>query len=165
MQPKEPSYLIGQLAKAAGVKTDTVRFYEKSGLLPRTERTAAAYRVYDETALKRLLFIKQAQSLGFSLDEIKRILSLRGQGTETCRCVIAIAEATLSETGQKLRELQEFHDRLKRALIAWKQSAARRRKCPAEFCDLIEGSASKVTPAHRPRFPKQPSPGMRKRVS
>ncbi len=164
MQPKEPSYLIGQLAKAAGVKTDTVRFYEKSGLLPRTERTAAAYRVYDETALKRLLFIKQAQSLGFSLDEIKRILSLRGQGTETCRCVIAIAEATLSETGQKLRELQEFHDRLKRALIAWKQSAARRRECPAEFCDLIEGSASMVTPAQRPKFRKQPSTGMRKRV-
>ena len=71
-------------------------------------------------------------------DEIKRILSLRGQGPETCRCVIAIAEATLSETGQKLRELQEFYDRLKHALPAWKQTAARRRRSRAEFCDLIE---------------------------
>jgi DNA-binding transcriptional MerR regulator len=138
MKTPSDSYLIGQLAKAVGVKTDTVRFYEKSGLLPRTERTAAAYRVYDEAALRRLRFIKQAQSLGFSLDEIKRILGLRGQGSETCRCVIAIAEATLSETGQKLRELQEFHDRLKCALTAWKQSAARRRRSRAEFCELIE---------------------------
>ncbi len=157
--------LMGQLAKLAGVKTDTVRFYEKCGLLPRTERTAAAYRVYDETALKRLLFIKQAQSLGFSLDEIKRIRSLRGQGTETCRCVISIAEATLSETGQKLQELQEFNDRLKHALTAWKQSAARRRRCRAEFCDLIEGSASKVTSAHRPEPPKRPSRRLHNLVS
>jgi DNA-binding transcriptional MerR regulator len=124
MTTPSDSYLIGQLAKAAGVKTDTVRLYEKSGLLPRAERTPAAYRVYDEAALRRLRFIKQAQVLGFSVDEIKRILNLRGEGSETYRCVIAIAEATLSETEQKLRELQQFRDRLKRAVSEWKISTA-----------------------------------------
>ncbi|MGA8481778.1 MAG: MerR family transcriptional regulator [Chthoniobacterales bacterium] len=89
---------IGRLAKLAGVRPDTVRFYEHESLLPRPERSSAGYRIYDEAALKRLHFIKQAQPLGFSLDEIRRILSLRGRGKETCRCVIAMAEATLTET-------------------------------------------------------------------
>lgn len=138
--------LIGQLAKRAGVKPDSVRFYERSGLLPAPRRTDSGYRVYDEAALKQLCFIKRAQSLGFTLDEVKRILSLRGEGKTTCRCVLAIAEATLSETAQKLRELQEFHDRLKHALTAWKKSAARRRSSRAEFCDLIEGLPEALIP-------------------
>ncbi len=130
--------LVGQLARLAGVKADTVRYYERQGLLPKPERTATSYRVYDEAALRQLRFIKQAQSLGFSLDEIKRILSLRGEGSETCRCVLAIAEATLSDTEEKLRELQQFRDRLKQAVAEWKRSTVRRRNCRAEFCDLIE---------------------------
>lgn len=141
--------LIGQLAKLAGVKPDSVRFYERSGLLPKPQRLASGYRAYDESALRRLRFIKQAQSLGFSLDEIKRILNLRGAGSETCRCVLAIAEATLSDTEEKLRELQEFHDRLKQAVTDWKRSAARRRKCHAEFCDLIEKTETQGVPAAR----------------
>lgn len=138
MTNRNERILIGQLARLAGVGVDTVRFYERARLLPAPDRTAAGYRQYPTEAVARLRFIKQAQALGFSLDEIKRILSLRGQGAETCRCVIAIAEATLSETEEKLHELQEFHDRLKRAVTGWKRSAARRRNCRAEFCDLIE---------------------------
>jgi DNA-binding transcriptional MerR regulator len=94
--------------------------------------------------LKRLRFIKQAQALGFSLDEIKRILSLREMGAATCRCVVAIAEATLSDTEAKLRELRQFHRRLKRAVADWKRGTARRRKCHPEFCDLIERTAGKL---------------------
>jgi DNA-binding transcriptional MerR regulator len=63
---------IGQLAKLAGVRPDTVRFYEHDGLLARPERSAAGYRIYDEAALKRLRFIKQAQALGFSLERKTR---------------------------------------------------------------------------------------------
>jgi len=135
-----PLLLIGQLAKEAGVKSDTIRFYEKQGLLPEPARSAAGYRIYDESALKRMRFIKRAQSLGFSLEEIKRIMEMRGSGGETCRCVIGIAESTLAELTKKLREMQAFHDRLEHALQGWKKNAARRRKCPAEFCDLIEMS-------------------------
>jgi DNA-binding transcriptional MerR regulator len=67
-------------------------------LLTRPERTLAGYRIYDEAVLNRLRFIKKAQALGFSLDEVRRILSLRKQGQSACRSVIAKAEAALSET-------------------------------------------------------------------
>ena len=129
---------IGQLAKLAGVSSDTVRFYERDGLLVRPERSPAGYRIYDEVALKRLRFIKQAQALGFSLDEIRRILSLRGRGKETCRCVIAMAHATLVETEKKLKELQKFHDALKANLARWQQSSEQGGQIVAEFCSLIE---------------------------
>jgi len=85
--PPERPLLIGELAKQAGVKPDSVRFYERNNLLPKPQRSANGYRVYDEAAPNRLKFIKRAQALGFSLDEIRRILNLRGQGKETCRCV------------------------------------------------------------------------------
>ncbi|MBA2272257.1 MAG: heavy metal-responsive transcriptional regulator [Chthoniobacterales bacterium] len=131
--------LIGQLARLAGVKPDSVRFYERNGLLPRPERAANGYRAYDEAALKRLRFIKKAQSLGFTLDEVRRILTLRGQGSTTCRSVLAIAEATLADTETKLRDLQQFRDLLAANVRRWKKLPARR-KCAAEFCDLIESS-------------------------
>ncbi|MFN2475483.1 MAG: heavy metal-responsive transcriptional regulator [Chthoniobacterales bacterium] len=132
--------LIGQLAEAAGVKPDTVRFYERVGLLPKPDRAPSGYRAYDEAALTRLRFIKKAQSLGFSLDEVRRILSLRGQGSTTCRSVLAIAEATLAETEIKLRDLQEFRDSLALNVKRWRKLPARR-KCATEFCDLIESSS------------------------
>ena len=134
----EKSLLIGRLAKLSGVKPDTIRFYERSGLLPKPSRTASGYRTYDDAALKQVRFIRKAQSLGFSLDEIRRILSLRGQGKETCRCVIAIAEATLAETETKLKELHQFKDRLTANLTRWKQK--RRGPMAAEFCALIEAA-------------------------
>ena len=85
----EKPLLIGRLAKLSGVTPDTIRFYERSGLLPKPSRTASGYRVYNDAALNQVRFIRKAQSLGFSLDEIRRIMSLRGHGKETCRCVIA----------------------------------------------------------------------------
>lgn len=137
-EPKLGKLLIGELAKSAGVGTDTVRFYERTGLLSKPERTAAGYRVYDARSVKRLRFIKNAQGLGFSLDEVRRILSLRGQGAETCRCVVAMAEATLSETETKLNELQRFRDGLATKLKQWKRTP--KGKAAAEFCTLIENA-------------------------
>ena len=138
--------LIGQLAREAGVKPDTVRFYEKQNLLPKPTRTAAGYRVYDQAALQQLRFIKQAQSLGFSLQEIHRILNLRGEGRTTCRCVLAIAEATLSETEAKLRELQKFRDGLKKQVRQWRAKTQSGGKMAADFCALIESSAQAQRP-------------------
>ena len=135
----EKPFLIGKLAKLAGVKPDTVRFYERSGLLPKPSRAASGYRVYNDDALRRVRFIRKAQSLGFSLDEIRRIMNLRGRGKETCRCVIAMAEATLSEAETKLKELRNFRDRLATNLERWKRQ--RRGPIAAEFCALIEGAS------------------------
>lgn len=132
--------LIGQLAKAAGVKTDTVRFYERAGLLPPASRTANGYRIYDEAAQNRIRFIKRAQALGFSLEEIRRILTLRGRGRETCECVVRMAEASLAEIEAKLRELQTFRDALATNLVRWRKAPRGNRA--AEYCALIENSAA-----------------------
>lgn len=130
--------LIGKLAKSAGVKADTIRFYERAGMLPKPQRLPTGYRIYSERDLAQLQFIRKAQSLGFSLDEIKRILNLRGRGPETCRCVIAMADATLAETKTKLKELQRFHDALQRHVRKWKRQP--RPTAHAEFCALIQNA-------------------------
>src|SRR5438132_6400139 len=103
----ERPLLIGRLAKLAGVKSDTVRFYERSGLLPKPSRTASAYRVYDDAALKQLRFIKKAQSLGFSLDEVRRILHLRGQGGRTCRAVLRNRRSNVGGNGNQTARAAE----------------------------------------------------------
>ena len=139
MAPPVQRYLIGHLAKLAGVQPDTIRFYERTGLLPKPGRSPNGYRSYDKPALDKIRFIRKAQSLGFSLDEIRRILHLRGQGKTTCRCVIAMAEATLSETETKLKELQNFRDNLASNLTRWRKTSGRV-KAVAEFCALIESS-------------------------
>ena len=135
----EKPLLIGQLAASAGIKPDSVRFYERTGLLPKPRRSPAGYRVYDERAVSRLRFIKKAQALGFSLDEIFRILNLRQRGDSACHSVLKIAEATLEETELKLRKLRNFRDSLAANVARWRRLPARR-KCAAEFCDLIETS-------------------------
>jgi MerR family transcriptional regulator, copper efflux regulator len=140
---KEKPLLIGRLARLVGVKPDTIRFYERRGLLPKPQRMASGYRVYDDRALKQVRFIRRAQSLGFGLDQIRRILSLRAQGKETCRCVIEMAEATLAETEAKLKALQEFRDALARNLERWKRVP--RGRLVAEFCALIESSGREAS--------------------
>jgi DNA-binding transcriptional MerR regulator len=131
--------LVDLPAKRAS-NPNTVRFYERSGLLPRPSRAANGYRLYNQDTLRRLRFIKQAQALGFSLDEIRHILNLRGRGKETCRCVLAIAETTLTETEQKIYDLQRFRDALVDRLASWRKQAGSRNHLAAEFCALIESA-------------------------
>lgn len=145
--------LIGQLARAAGVKADTVRFYERTGLLAKPARTFADYRVYDPADVNQLRFIRQAQSLGFTLEEIRRILRLRGHGRETCECVIRMAEASLGEVETKLRELQAFRDGLAENLARWRRTSGKGARLAAEFCALIE----KSRPSHHAAS-REPAP-------
>ena len=140
MTVKASRLLIGQLAKAAGVRPDSIRFYERTGLLPRPERLSSGYRTYDEVALRRVRFIKRAQGLGFSLGEIGRILRIRDQGGPACPCVLQIAETTLAETEHQLRRLEEFAGRLRRDLRRWKKMTGADSQVASEFCVLIESS-------------------------
>lgn len=142
MSPTKSSapLFIGALAKAAGVTPDAIRFYEREGLLPVPRRLASGYRAYEPAHLKRLSFIKQAQALGFSLADIRRILRLRERGEPACPSVIRIAEQTLNDVQAKLRELQTFADALSDRLEAWKGPDCCRKNAPAEFCALIESS-------------------------
>ena len=104
---------IGQLAQRAGVGVETVRYYEREGLLEEPPRRASGYRQYPEEAVKRLHFIKRAQKLGFSLKEINELLLLRVDGQTACEEVKQRTEAKIAEVERKLVELQ----RVRQALI------------------------------------------------
>jgi MerR family copper efflux transcriptional regulator len=103
---------IGKLASAAEVGVDTVRFYERAGLLKRPQRTPSGYRLYAEADAARLRFIRRAKTLGFSLDEIAELLRLNDGGGRR-GAVRAVAERRLKEIEQKLAELGRMRDTLR----------------------------------------------------
>jgi len=97
--------LIGKLADALGVPPETVRFYERRGLLPEPERASNGYRLYRDAALHRLRFIRTAQAAGLTLAEIGAIIDLRDEGTVPCGHVGVLLETKLAEVQQRQRHL------------------------------------------------------------
>lgn len=128
---------IGELAKQAGVKVETLRFYERQGLLPPPMRTDSGYRQYSSDDLHRLRFIQQAKSFGFSLREIKDVLRARGRGECPCTDVVAIAEQHLRETTDQIAKLSLFRTELSKAIRGWKRTKPNKLSTGA-FCVLIE---------------------------
>lgn len=99
---------IGQLAKSAQVGVDTIRFYEKQGLMPRAMRRASGYREYGHDDLLRLKFIRRAKDLGFSLEEIAELLALKRLPSRGVEKVKAVARQKLLQVDVKLAELQRL---------------------------------------------------------
>jgi len=128
---------IGELAKRSGVTVQAVRFYERLKLLPEPQRKDSGYRVYSETDLKRLRFVRQGKSLGFSLDEIRDILRMRERGHCPCGEVVSIAERHLQSVEQQITQLSQFRDGLSRAVKQWKKSGKQTISADA-ICVLIE---------------------------
>ena len=95
-------HTIGKLAMLAEVTTDTVRYYEKEGLLIPVSKTAAGYRLYDEDTIRRLRFIRQAQQCGFSLTEIRELLTLRNSDEACCKDVKSVAIAKKMQLEHKI---------------------------------------------------------------
>jgi DNA-binding transcriptional MerR regulator len=95
----------GQVAKASGVNIQTVRFYEREGLLPPPQRTASGYRQYSDDAVRVVTFIKRAQELGFTLREAKQLLRLRSPGPKRAVAAKTAAEAKLRDIDEKIRDL------------------------------------------------------------
>lgn len=103
---------IGELAKAANVNLETVRYYEREGLLPKPPRTESGYRMFPRDAVHKLRFIKTAQELGFSLGEIKDLLDLRLSSKADRADVRQRAEAKIAEIENKIRALKRMKDAL-----------------------------------------------------
>ena len=104
---------IGELAASAGVHVQTIRYYERRGLLPEPERRPSGYREYGQETLDRLHFIKHAQELGFTLTEIGELLALRLDPNTPAAAVKARAEAKIADIDRKLHDLE----RIKHALV------------------------------------------------
>mgnify|MGYP002623553893 CR=1 FL=1 len=113
-----PSLTIGALAKAADIGVETVRFYERKGLLPEPPRTQAGYRQYPPETVDRLRFIRRAQGLGFSLREIMELLNLRVDEIAACGPVEAQAREKLEQVAGKIAELRRIQSALRRLVRA-----------------------------------------------
>ena len=105
---------IGRLAKQLGVNLETVRYYERTGLLPKPPRLRSGYRSFPPSTVPRLRFIKRSQELGFSLAEIRQLLALRADPDRDCASVCQQARQKLTEVDQKIKELQRMQRALKR---------------------------------------------------
>ena len=103
---------IGELARRTGAKVETIRYYERIGLLPEPGRTAANYRAYDASHLARLSFIRRGRGLGFSLDDVRELLGLADQRDRSCAAVDVIAGRHLAETERKIADLAALRDEL-----------------------------------------------------
>ncbi len=104
----------GKLAKDSGVNVETIRYYERRGLLPRPPRKTSGYRLWPSDTVKRIRFIKHAQELGFSLREISELLSLRTDKTTSCSEIKRIAEEKIADIDQRIRSLMKIRKALKR---------------------------------------------------
>lgn len=104
----ENGFFIGELAKQAQVTIDTIRYYEKIGLLPKPQRRSSGYRQYDTRTLDRIIFIKQAQELGLSLVEIAELLSFQKNDRSTCLKMQNLLTSKIKNIDQRIAVLHNF---------------------------------------------------------
>lgn len=127
---------IGKLAEQAGVNIETVRYYERRGLLVAPPRTGSGYREYEPEAVARLHFIKRAQHLGFTLAEVEELLALRVRNERACGTVGRKTRDKIALVQAKIRELQAIERRLARLASAC-ESGQRTGECP--MLEELEG--------------------------
>ena len=123
---------IGQVASGAGVNIQTVRYYERRGLLPEAPRTPSGYRTYEPEAVARLRFIKRAQDLGFSLEEIAELLKLRVEHGAACEAVEAKAKEKIAMVEKRIDDLR----RMRTVLVELSQACDLRE--PTSDCPVLE---------------------------
>ncbi len=123
---------IGQVAKRAGVNVETIRFYERKGLIKQPPRHAGGYREYPHDAIARIRFIKRAKELGFSLTEISELLLLQADPRATCGDVKQKAEVKISTIHGRIQDLQKMKCSLEQLAAACKGSG------PLDDCPIID---------------------------
>lgn len=107
------TFAIGELGRATDTKVETVRYYERIGLLSQPRRTSGNYRAYDRGHLNRLSFIRRSRDLGFSLDQVRALLDLADQRDRPCEAVDEIARGHLAEVERKIADLEALRDELR----------------------------------------------------
>lgn len=122
----------GELAKASGIGVETVRYYERIGILPEPERTPSGHRRYGQADLRRVRFVRAAQELGFTLTEIRELLELRVEAGKSCRHVAAKADDVILRIDRKIDEL----DSMRRGLGALRDCCDR--QTPTGDCPILD---------------------------
>lgn len=128
----------GEVARRAGVNRQTIRYYERRGLLPAPPRTRSNYRAYPADAVLRVRFIQRAQELGFTLEEIRELLSLRAAPRARCADVRRRAEAKVRDIDRRIRTLEVMRGALARLITECSGSG------PVTECPILEALDSEV---------------------
>ena len=121
---------IGSLSKQSGVNVETIRFYERSGLLPAPQRTPSGYRSYRPEDVRRLRFIRRGRELGFSLEEIRELLELAAQPQQPCASADRMVREHLDAIETRIRDLQNLRQELRKLCDC--------RSAEVEHCRLLE---------------------------
>lgn len=149
------SLLIGDVARRTGITPATIRYYESIGLVSPPPRSGAGYRRYGETALEELNFIKKAQGLGFSLEEVQEIFRLSRRGEAPCSHVLELSKRHLAAVEERIKQLARFRDELAGDIAHWEQQ--NQPSCSG-VCQMIAGAKERTAPLalHR-KAPVQPA--------
>lgn len=134
-------FTIGKLATASDLRPDTLRYYEREGLLRPAGRSAGSYRLYDRDALRRLRFIRQAQACGFTLTEIKQLLALRGREAACCGDVRTRAIEKKLQLEAKIRAMKAMSGALDRLI-----EDCARKDAPIDECPILEAFEEATMP-------------------
>ncbi len=126
------SLTVGQLAREAGINLETVRYYEREGLLPKAPRSASGYRLFPTDATRRLRFIRRAQELGFSLKEIRELLALRLSPRSSTAEIRKRAEAKIADIEGKIKSLESMSKSLRKLTKSCAGCA------PVSECPILE---------------------------
>jgi len=139
------------VARQTGVSTDTLRHYERRGLLPRVSRTVAGYRQYSAATVERVLLIQRALVVGFSLSDLKRVLAVRDKGGSPCGGVRALVGERLEQLNRRIDELLALREELRRLLTDWDERLAKTPK--GSRAHLLEtlGASTAIEAARRNR--------------
>ena len=145
-----------EVARIAGVSPDTIRLYERRGVLARPRRTSNGYREYPPDSVDRVRLVRRALALGFTLDELRLILTARDSGATPCRAVRALAAEKLDALDARIEELDQLRERIRRVLRDWDVRLSRtprgqRAGLLQALADLVpDDAASPLVPG--PRF-------------
>ena len=129
---------IGEVAAEAAVNIQTLRYYERVGLVPKPERGSSGYRAYDRQTVRRVRFIKRAQELGFTLAEIGDLLAFREQSSVSCELVETRASGTVERIAEKIRDLEKMRSALSHYVTACRTRVAVA-QCP--LLDALDNEA------------------------
>jgi len=129
---------IGQLAKQTGLSIDAIRFYERKGLLKKPARSEGGFRLFWSGDVANLKFVRKAQQLGFSLEEIHALIILRDRDTQACQHVQQMLEQKLTVIRQKIEELKSLEEELRAGLGKCLRAMSRTRGSHGKSCPVLE---------------------------
>jgi len=169
-----PGLFVSELARKAEVDPWTIRYYEKEGLIPSAPRSAARYRVYPPETADLIQFIKTAQGLGLTLEEIKKVIEAKRLKGKPCDHVVKLLETKIGDLHQRIKEMEELRKTIQGLLRNWKKVRRNKTTCICEIIESVgrekggerrwkESEKQKRSASARPAGPARRSPLMGKR--